>query len=124
MSAVSPSARRRGGDPKELTSAADQVQQSVQQDQGEFDCEHVVSLPRWAAEGGLGFGDLFQAALSMGFVVGVDATVLPVTDARCLQIRELPKSPYFTASNLVQRWPNGLQIRALADITMTFQSFV
>ena len=40
-------------------------------------------MPRVAAEGGegLGLGDFVPAALPMGFVVGVNATVLSVTDA-------------------------------------------
>ena len=39
------------------------------------------SAPRWAAEGGLRFGDLVPAALAMGFVVDVDTTVLPMANA-------------------------------------------
>ena len=44
---------------------------------------HECSMPRVAAEGGegLGLGDLVPAALTMGFVVGVDAAVLSVADA-------------------------------------------
>lgn len=34
-------------DPKEPAAAADQALQSAQQDQGEFDYEHLVSLPQY-----------------------------------------------------------------------------
>ena len=38
-------------------------------------------LPRWAAEGGLGFGDLVPAAWPVCFVVGTDSAVLSMADA-------------------------------------------
>lgn len=48
--------------PEDPAAAGDQVQQSAQQNQGEFYCEHGVSLPRRAAEGGLFDGFLDRGA--------------------------------------------------------------
>jgi len=52
----------------------------------------AVSVPpRWAAEGGLGFGDLRPATGAVGFVVGVDIAVLAVADATDFADARVPK---------------------------------